>query len=86
MCFLAAILDFKAMQFKLRRKQSYRFIYTKIRKEKGPFCLSVTNIRGITKKLGPKNVEVNGYVKTVLLLSKTLKKLPQTLTPGSLVV
>ena len=28
-------------------------------KEKGPFCISVTNIRGITKKFGPKTAEVN---------------------------
>ena len=27
--------------------------------EKGPFCISVTNIRGITKKIGPKTAEVN---------------------------
>ena len=28
-------------------------------KEKGPFCISVTNIPGITKKFGPKTAEVN---------------------------
>ena len=28
-------------------------------KEKGPFSMSVTSIRGITKKFGPQNAEVN---------------------------
>ena len=28
-------------------------------KEKGPSCISVTNIRGITKKFGLKTAEVN---------------------------
>ena len=40
-------------------------------KEKEAFCISVTDIRGITKKIGPKNAEVNDLRENPALPSKT---------------
>ena len=47
-------------------------------KEKGPFCISVTNIRGITKKFGPKTAEVNDLRENPPLAVENVNNLPQT--------
>ena len=47
-------------------------------KEKGPFCMSVTSIRGIAKKFGPQNAEVNGLSENPPLAVENVKNLPPT--------
>ena len=47
-------------------------------KEKGPFYISVTNIRGITKKIGPKYAAVNDLRENNALAVENVKHLPQT--------
>ena len=46
-------------------------------KEKGHFCISVTSIRGITKKFGPQNAEVNDLREKSPLAVENVKKTPE---------
>ena len=47
-------------------------------KEKGPFCISVTSIPGITKKFGSQNAEVNDLREKSPLAVENVKNLPPT--------
>ena len=51
-------------------------------KEKGPFSMSVTSIREITKKCGLQNAEVNGLREKPVLAVENVKNLPPTRRPG----
>ena len=51
-------------------------------KEKGPFCISVTNIRGITKKFWPKTAEVNDLRENPPLAFEKREKFTANVTPG----
>ena len=51
-------------------------------KEKGPFCISVTNIRGITKKFGAKTAEVNDLREKPSSCRRKREKFTANVTPG----
>ena len=51
-------------------------------KEKEPFCISVTNIHGITKKTGPKNAEVNDLARKPCSCHRKHEKFTTNVTPG----